>query len=556
MMNGRSLPIETRDYRAIADCYCSDVQDGVILASKWIRLATRRYLDHPDSIFDEAGGRACRFIEKLPHVKGRWAARHERFHLQPWQVWIIFSLFGTLDPDGLRQFRQAYICVPRKNGKSPLAAGIGLYMLCADNEAGAEVYCGANTQYQAWEVFRPAKLMVDRTPALQHNLGLKVHAKAIRHPASGSRFEAVIGKPGDGAAPSCGICDEYHEASDSVLYDAFQTGMVGREQPLLLTITTAGTDLSSPCRDLQVQAQGVLEGTFHDSALFAAIYGIDEGDDWTGEATLVKANPNFGISIDPRALKHDQAIAIQNASKANTFKTKHLDIWCNASTAWMNMERWNAGADRTLKEEDFRSDECFAGVDLSSKIDIAVSLKLFRRWVGEKEHYYVFPRFYLPAERVESPECKHYQRWVKEGFLVATEGNVIDYSKIRDDLKSDISHFNIIECGFDPYNATHLMQELEKYGLTPVEIPQTVKCLSEPMKELEAATLDGRMHHDGNPIMTWCISNVVAHLDANDNVFPRKDRPENKIDGAVALIIALARALAQTDPIEPRIYIL
>jgi phage terminase large subunit-like protein len=546
----------SRDYRRIADKYATEVVEGKLPICKWVRLATARYLKDRDSkefILDNRRGKlACEFIEKLPHVKGRWAAKNELFKLEPWQVWIVFALFASVRRDSeLRRFRQAYICVPRKNGKSPLAAAIGLYMMACEKEVGAEVYCGATSEKQAWEVFRPAKQMAANTPELLSGLHIKVHAKCLTQDGTGSRFEPVIGKPGDGASVSCGIADEFHEATDATLFDAFNTGMVGRQQPLLLIITTAGTDIAGPCHDFQVQAQHVLEGVFQDDQLFAAIYGVDDGDDWTTEAALRKANPNLDISVNLSTLRHDQAVAVQNAAKANVFKTKHLNIWCNVGVGWMNLQRWNACADPNLKAADFTGAETFVGVDLASKIDMAAAVKLCRKEIDGKTHYYVFPRFYLPAERALSPECQHYQKWVAEGRLTATEGNVIDYNRIQADLETDIKQFRIRECGFDPYNATQLMQSLAGKGLTTVEIPQNVRNLSEPMKQLEAIVLDGRLHHDGNPALTWMIANVVAHLDANDNIYPRKDKPESKIDGVVALIMALGRAIANVQVQSP-----
>lgn len=536
--------------------YARDVTSGKILACKWVRLACQRHLDdlekaksksYPYRFDPELAARVCTFIEQLPHVKGRWAARRERLKLQPWQIFILSCLFGWVFRDtGLRRYRQAYVCVPRKNGKSPMAAGIGLYMLACDNEAGAEVYCGATSEKQAWEVFKPAREMAQRTPEMLSALGVDVHAKSLTVAGNGSKFEPVIGRPGDGAAPSLGICDEFHEAVNADLFDTLLTGMVGREQPLLLVITTAGTDLGSPCYDYQTHAQKVLEGTLEDEQLFAVIYGIDPEDDWTTEAALRKANPNLDVSVDLAALRHDQQIAIQNSSKANIVKTKHLNIWCNASVGWMNLVKWHTCADASLKPEQFtKSDECWIGLDLASKIDIAATVKLFRKEVNGQMHFYAMPRLYLPEERAMDPTLQVYQKWVHDGHLIATEGNVIDHRRILDDLVADASAYTIRELGFDPYNAEMLTQELRsKSGVTTTEVPQTVKFLSEPMKQLEALVLSGRFHHDGNPVMTWCIANVVAHIDANDNIFPRKDKIENKIDGAVALIIALSRALA------------
>lgn len=544
-----------RNHAEIARKYCTDVLAGTVLSCKWVKLACQRHLDdllESDSPefeyrFDaDKGNRACRFIEALPHVKGRWAARKQLLVLEPWQCFIVVSIFGWLfKSSGLRRFRQAFINVPRKNGKSPLAAGIGLYMLAADGEHGGEIYCGANTEKQAWEVFRPAKLMASATPELLEALGIQVNAKGIVVESTGSRFEAVIGKPGDGASPSCAICDEFHEADTADLYDTFLTGMVGREQPLLLTITTAGVNIASPCHALQLEAQKVLEGTLQDDQLFTIIFTIDEGVvDWTSEDALRMANPNYGISVEPTALRHDQLIAVNNAAKQNIFKTKHLNIWCSANSAFFNMANWNAAADKTLTLEQFLLDQCWIGVDLASTTDLSAVVKVFPRVIDGKVHYYIFARHYLPEDRIDQPGNQHYQKWHHDGNLIATDGAAIDYSVIQADLQDDIKTFKIRESCFDKTYAGQLMQELAaETGATVVDIPQRVAFLSAPMKTLDAAILDGRVHHDGDPVLAWAISNVVAHPDANENVFPRKDKPELKIDAAVATLNALVRVV-------------
>jgi phage terminase large subunit-like protein len=526
-----------------------------------VKLACQRHLADLDRStdasfpyrFDEAKAtRPCRFIQALPHVKGRWAAERQLLRLEPWQVFIVANIFGWVRKDnGLRKHRQAFLLIPRKNGKSPLAAGIGLYMLTCDDpvEVGAEIYCGATSEKQAWEVFRPAKLMADKTPDLQSALGVSINAKSIVT-ANGSRFEPVIGKPGDGASVSLGICDEYHEADTAILYDTFKTGMVGRQQPLLLVITTAGYNVASPCHDLQLEAQKVLEGTLEDDQLFSMIFTVDADTDWTGEEALRLANPNLGISVDETALQHDQEQAVQNPAKQNVFKTKHLNIWCNASSAWLNMQRWKECEDHSLEPEQFVNDSLVMAVDLASTTDLSSAVKVFTRTIDGKPHYYIFGRHYLPEAKIGLPENQHYQRWnlAVPPVLMATDGASIDYPLIERDLRADISTYKVREICFDKTYAGQMMQQLAATGVTTVEVPQKVMYLSPAMKALEAAVADGRCHHNGDPVLTWCLSNVVAHADANDNYFPRKEKPNLKIDAAVALITAFARVASTPDP--------
>jgi phage terminase large subunit-like protein len=291
--------------------------------------------------------------------------------------------------------------------------------------------------------------------------------------------------------------------------------------------------------------QKMLAGIFEDDELFGVIYTVDDGVDWTTEKALRMANPNYGISVDAEYLSSRQLEAVRSSRKQNTFKTKHLNIWCGARTAWMNMEAWEAARDTKLRLEDFAKESCWAGLDLSSKIDLSANAKIFVREIDGLDHYYAFGRYYVPEERVEQPDKRHYQGWVRGGHLIATEGAVIDHALIRDHIVEDSEIFQLEEVGFDPYGATQLVSELrDEYSIETVEIPQQVKHLSDPMKWVEAMVLAGRFHHDGNPVLTWAISNVTARVDANENVFPRKERPEAMIDPAVAVIMAMSRAMA------------
>jgi phage terminase large subunit-like protein len=500
-------------------------------------------------VFDEKkASRVCLFIEQMPHTKGKWAVpgpdRDTRIRLENWQCFVLCCIFGwTLRASGFRRFRYAYICVPRKNGKSILAAGIGNYMFAADGEFGAEVYSGATTELQAWEVFRPARLQWERTERMAGHFGVEINAKSLIIPANGSRFVPVIGKPGDGASPSCAIIDEYHEHLDDTLYDTMVTGMAAREQPLALVITTAGSNLAGPCFAMQSAVQKVLEGTQADDRTFGIIYSIDSGDDWTKEAALRKSNPNYGVSVFPDFILAEQHKAVESSRKQNVFKTKHENVWCNSKTAWMNMQRWMALADENLRPEQFIGCRLVMSADIGTKVDITATCKLFEKFDDAgKPHYYPFLRFYLPEERANAPECQHYLGWKHDGKLTATEGNMIDFAVIREDTVKDIADFHAKEFCFDPWNAAMLAQQINvETFIEIVEVPQTVKSLSDAMKSLEALVLDGRIHHDGDPILTWMMSNVVAHLDAKDNIYPRKEAPENKIDGVVALITALTR---------------
>jgi len=544
------------DFVGTAMGYAQAVVKGKIVACKWVKLACKKHLDElkasrrrvfPYYFDPDAANKVCTFLSLMPHTKGKWARKRETITLEPWQCFAFCVLFGwKIKKNDRRRYRKAYFAVPRKNGKSIIGSGIGLFMFAADGEFGAEVYSGATTEAQAWEVFRPAKQMLERTPQLQQALGAEVWAKALLSPADGSRFEPVIGKPGDGASPSCAIVDEYHEHDTSELVDTMETGMGAREQPLLLMITTAGFNIAGPCFDQEQDAKKVLDGVLDDPELFALIYTIDDGDDWTSPAVLRKANPNFGISVDEDFLLAQQRQATQSASKQTRFKTKHLNIWCSAKSAWLNMLEWNKCADFGLRPEQFRGERCYITLDLASRSDVCVIMLMFVREIEGKQHFYLFGHYYLPEHAIENDpkNSNAYRKWVIEGFLQQHDGAEIDFDLIEEDTLELIAHYGPEEVVFDPFRAAQLEQRLTKRGITAVEVGQTVKNLSLPMKEFESAIKAGRVHHDGNPLLTWMASNVVAKLDAKDNIYPRKEKPEQKIDGPVAAIMGIARAIS------------
>ena len=541
-----------------ANRYARAVIAGNKPANKWVRLACQRHLDdlkrskaraYPFLFDAEKAERVCRFIELLPHTKGKWASAGEKLKLEPWQCFKTVCLFGWLrKSDGYRRFRKALILEPRKNGKSAWAAAIGLYMLAFDGEHGAEVYSGATNERQAWEVFRPARIMALRSPQLCSAVGLTVNASNLHVLGTESRFEPIVGRPGDGSSPHCAIHDEYHEHDTDDQVSSMETGMGAREQPLQLIITTAGANVSGPCYAAVVEARRMLEGVVEEDELFALMYGIDPGDDWTTEAALIKANPNYDISVKADFLLRAQRDAVNNARKVSAFKTKHLNEWVQAREAYFNIQRWHETADPELKIDDFAGQRCIVALDLASKVDIAAMVILFRREGGG---FVTFGRWYLPEKTVELGENQHYQTWATEGRLIVTEGDMIDFGRIRDDILDLSSKFQIEEVAFDPWQATMLMTELSGDGVPCVEYRQIVNTMSEPLKEVEGLIRSRKIAHDGDPAMTWMLSNVVAKPDAKDNVYPRKERPENKIDGPVALIMAMGRMLTKDNAPSP-----
>ncbi|EQB15577.1 terminase large subunit [Sphingobium lactosutens] len=574
---------EARDYAGIARKYASDVCSGKQPAGLQIRLQCRRFLDELKLsrnraakfpfVFDEdAAARPCRFIEKLPHSKGKWARTKERLVLQPWQVWIICTTFGWLHKagaqKGLRRFRRLFLVVPRKNGKSAIAAGIGLYMLCADNEFGAEVYSGATNEKQAWEVFKPARLMVDRTPALKRRFGIELTAKAISRIQDGSKFETIIGDPGDGQSPSCSIHDEYHEHADDGQVDTMVTGMGARDQPLQLLITTAGDNLAGPCYALIQEERKKLAGIGHDGGpplddetLFVE-YSIDEADDWKSETALRKANPNADVSVSMDFLRARQRDAVATPRKAGVFKTKHLNLWVSAKAAYFDVEAWRKCKDPevperardALKLEWLRGRKAIVGLDMASKVDIA-AVEVLVLPIGEKatrdDPYIRFGFYFLPADTVA--DVPHYQGWDSQNLLDVTIGNIVDYDEIEDLLKELQQVLEIVAVPYDPFQATQLSTRLAKEGFPVVEYRPTVLNFSEPMKQLDAAMRARLIIHGGDPVMEWEISNVVGTPDKKDNVYPNKPdgQAHLKIDNPVALMSAIGVHMGQEEDEVP-----
>lgn len=543
-----------------AEKYAKSVISGKIPACQYVINACKRFekdlkrkditLKHkrPGKVLYE-GDRWCAYLEKLPHVKGKWASKKETFVLSDWQVFCTVNIFGwVVKETGLRRFREAYIEVPRKNGKTFWIAGLGNGMLAIDEEYGAEVYCGATSEKQAYEVFRPAKQICERLPDFREQYGIETFKSTITILRNGSRFEPVIGDPGDGASPSCGIADEFHEHKTSDLVDTFVTGMGAREQPLMIYITTAGSDMGGPCYEKRSDVIDILKGTVEDDQIFGIVYTLDEGDEWDTIEAQKKANPNYGISVDPGFLKGQLSQARRSAVKQVAYKTKHLNQWVGAKAAWMNMLAFQACRKKKLDIKDYAGRECIAAFDLASKIDFASRAVLFPP-IRQGEPYTAFCRHYLPEDVILEGGNTRYKAWHADGWIEATPGNVIDFDYIEQDLKELAVESDILEVPYDPHQATQFSTRMMSEGFEMIEVRHTVLGLSEAMKELEKLILSKQIQFDYDPVLMWMFGNVVAQLDKKDNIYPNKERPDNKIDGVVALIMAISR-IVHKEPDE------
>lgn len=530
--------------------YARAVVSGEIPACKFVIQACQRQID--DLAKPPAGyrfskdhaERICRFIELAPHIKGPAASRGELMRLEPWQVFILSTAFGWVDVEGNRRFRRVYVEVPRGNGKSSLSSPVGLYMTVLDGEAGAEVYSAATTRDQARIVFRDAQAMARKMEPFRKRFGVDVTAQAIVQMKSSSSFKALSadGHTLDGLNIHCAVVDELHAHKSRDVYDVLETGLGKRPQSMLWMITTAGSNKHGICYEVRDYALKVLSGAMTDAAaeaMFAIVYSVDEGDDPYSEETLRKANPNWGVSVDPNIVMQTAAKARQVATARANYLTKHLNIWVDANSALFDTEWWRKCEDRALDEADFATDECVMGLDLASKIDIAARVNTYRRLIAGKAHYYVFPRFYLPRVAIEEDRHPMYRGWEMQGDIYATPGETTDFGIIEDEIKADGPGLNLQAIATDPWQAQQMIQSLKKDGMPAEEYRQTVANMSEATKTLDALMREGRIHHPGNAVLNWMIGNVVGHYDAKENVYPRKEMPQNKIDGAIALIMAL-----------------
>ncbi|GAB3282564.1 terminase large subunit [Larkinella harenae] len=539
--------------------YAKDVVSGKIPNCKWVKLACQRFLDdlkkqkkkdwpyHYDAVLAD---RAVNFMERMPHTKGKWSAARQNLVLEPWQCFIECNIFGWVSKKtGKRRFRVVYEKIPRKNGKSAKIAARGIYLFCADGEAGSEVFSGATSEKQAHEVFRPAWMMVNKLEKLQQRFGIS-QAGNSKNPGTMfvmddmSKFETLIGKPGDGSSPHAALIDEYHEHDTDHMVDTMQTGMGAREQPLLCIVTTAGSNLGGPCYEMEQDMQRILQGVSEDETVFAIMYGIDETDSWDDPASLIKANPNYNISVFGDFLLAQLEQARRSASKQNAFRTKHLNEWVGAKTAWMNMVAWqNQRKDMVM--EDFKDCFCHVSVDLASKKDVAAVDVTFEK----SGHYYSFKKFFAPEQAAE--ENEKYMEFVSDGCLELTDGAMIDQEAIEDYLEYLRKNFKVKDFAFDEWQADYMMTRLMSKKFEVVKYPFNTRHVSEPMKNLEALVIDGKYWHDGNKMMNWMMSNVAAKLDVRGNIFPNKARPNDprcKIDGVAVAIMSIGRWITEDEP--------
>ncbi|HFU4055311.1 TPA: terminase large subunit [Streptococcus suis] len=505
----------------------------------------------PTSHYDKVkADRAVTFINNLSHTKGKWAGK--RFDLLPWQEQIVRDLFGIVKEDGNRQFLTAYIEIPKKNGKSELAAAIALYLLYADNEASAEVYGAACDRNQASIVFDVAKQMVQMSRPLEKRSKIMGATKRIVNYSNAGFYQVLSAETGTkhGLNVSGLVFDEIHAQPNRHLYDVLTKGSGdAREQPLFFIITTAGTDRNSICYELHTKALDILNGRKKDTSFYPVVYGLSDEDDWNDEANWLKANPSLGHTIGIDRVREAYQQALDNPAEENVFKQLRLNMWTSSSVAWIPEHVYAKGND-PIQFDSLKGRSCYAGLDLSSTSDITALVLVFPPRF-EEENYIVLPFFWLPEETLEL-RCRRdhvlYDVWERQGYIKTTEGNVVHYGFIEKFIEDLSEIYHIKEIAYDRWNATQMVQNLEGMGLTMVPFGQGYKDMSPPSKELYKLMMEGKIQHGGHPVLKWMGQNVVMRQDPAGNIKPDKEKSVEKIDGIVALIMGLDRCIRhQTD---------
>lgn len=533
--------------------YAKDVVQGKLVAGKLVRLACQRHLRDMETAherglwFDESEVYRVEefFREFCRHSKGELAG--QPVILAPWQVFRLGSIFGWKREDGWRRFRTAYNQVARKNGKSTEAAGVGLYGLIADNEAGAGVYSAATTREQARIVFEEADRMVKKSPELA--AVLERFKSSLYFEQTESIFAPLAAEDSnlDGLNVHVAIIDELHAHKTSGVLDVLDSATGARKQPLIFIITTSGFEASSVCYNNYEYARKILEGVVEDDSFFAYIAQLDEEDHWDDSTMWIKANPNLGVSLTLESLLDRVAKARNIPSALTNFKVKCLNFWENATERWIPAELWakNKGA---INEEELLGNVCFGGLDLSENTDLSAFILVF----PVAGRFKIISKFYLPEEGIDKrsrDEGIPFRHWANQGLLTLTPGDYVDFSWIKADILKAAETYDLQELAFDRYRASRLTQELAEEGITLLAHSQSFLGMHAPSTEFINLLGEGRIEHGGNEILKWMADNVTVIRDSSGNIKPNKDekKSKKKIDGIVAAIMAVGRAIFAED---------
>lgn len=539
--------------------YAEKVEGGNIAASHHAQKACVRFLDDLDvwrrgdgpwEFREDLAARAMLFAGTMPNIKGPMAGRP--LELMPWQLFAYANIFGWVERGTeTRRFRQGVIFVPKGNGKTTVSAPLALYLTFGESEGGAEGYAAAVSRDQARILFDTAQNMARRSTDLRREWGVGVLTNSVYQEATASKFIPISSdaKALDGLNVHCAVCDEIGSHRTSEVYDALLTATGKRRQPFLLSISTATGNAAGIGKQLWDYLMRILSTGPRDDRVFGIIYSIDDDDDPWDEATWIKANPGWGVSVQPDAIRAIMRQARNNPAQEAAAKTRHLNVWVGADEQLFSMRAWHECADPSITLEQFAGRRCHLALDLASRTDLAALAIVFPDYDQDgKPTYTVFARCYLNEAAVLEARNASYPGWANNGELIITPGDETDYGTIEADILDLCRRFLVESLAYDPWGSTQMAQRLTEERVPCVEFRATTQNFSEPTKELDAAMRGGRIRHDNNGPLTWCMGNVVGHFDARDNVYPRKPRPENKIDAATATIMAIARCMTEDGP--------
>lgn len=542
-----------------AELYAEQVRSGEILVCEYVRLAVERYYTDLDRALDKgwyfdkkAAMRAIHFIEKLKHTKGEWAG--QRFRLEPWQQFVLWNIFGWKNADGTRRFRYAYIEIARKNGKTALSAGIGLYMLFADGESRPEVYSAATVKDQAKICFSDAVEIVKATDLKNY---LTPYRNSIVYELKGGTMKPLSSDYGthDGLNPSCGIIDEFHAHKDGGMFDVIKSAFGARRQPLMFIITTAGFNKSGACYAYRENVIKVLRGMNEDDSLFGIIYTLDDKSEWDDPKMWIKANPNLSVSLSADYLADQVKDANNRPEAVRNVMTKNVNLWVDAERTWILDDVWMKCIG-TTDPADLKGCACWGGLDLSNVSDITAYVLLFH----ENDRFQLLPHFWIPKEKMLEKIRKeniNYDKWAAEGYLTVTPGNVIDYDFVKVDILRIVADYDLRTSAYDRWNASQTIIDLQNEGMECNPFGQGYGSMSAPTKEFEKLALTEKIEHFGNPVLRWMLASTLVKTDPAGNIKPDKEKSTQKIDGIVASIMALgewmtAQANDESNPYENR----
>ncbi len=537
--------------------YVDGVLDGSIVANELLRQAAQRFeddLEHGKErglVFDRTAAEyAVQFFGFLRHSKGEWSG--QLFEPEPWEQFIIWNLFGWKRADGLRRFRRGYISVARKNGKSTFAAGVGLYLLTADGEPGAEIYSAATMRDQAKIVWGEAERMVKASPSLKKLIQIFRGTSTLVIPQTASKFTPLGADADslDGLNVHGAIIDELHAHKTRAMVEVLDTATGARRQPLIVEVTTAGTDQGSICYEHYDYSRKVLNRAIEDDTWFAFIAMADDDDDWLDPVTWAKANPNLGVSVKLDDLQAKAERAQRLPAAQNAFRRLHLNQWTQQTDRWIDLGLWDENAG-VVDEKVLVGRHCYGGLDLSAVSDLTAWVLVFPR-DDDPEAVDILARFWCPEAKLVDDTNRYrdqYQAWARAGYLSVTPGDAIDYGFIKRQIMEDARQFRLVDLNVDRlFQGYQLSQELADEGLAVFGMGQGFISMAAPMKDFERRLLNKKLHHGGNPVLRFMADSVAVRQDAAGNLKIDKASSQGRVDGVVALVMALDRCMRQAPP--------